>query len=120
MVAVLEIVTPAAVPVALATPAAPTTSAAMASALAIRVCMCLNIDLLLAVLRTQHLMRVLRASSFGGGTLSNSLHARVELHRARLTRGEGFFELPADVRQLRGQVGASHAVLGLHRELLHG
>src|SRR5262249_4548489 len=34
-------------------------------------------DLLLAVLRTQHLMRVLRASSFGGGTLpTHSTRAR--------------------------------------------
>src|SRR5262249_19123356 len=92
----------------------------MASALAIRVCMCLNIGPTPCCITDSALDA--RAARFllRGGNSYNSLHACAELDRARLTRGEGFLELPADMRQLRGQGGAAHSVLAFDHELLLG
>src|SRR5262245_44974963 len=89
----------------------------MASAPAIRFCMCLNITAYsLLCFRTGTVQRVPCASPFWGGTVE-SLHSRFELDRARLTRRQRLLELPADVRNLFRRGRASHSVLALDHEL---
>src|SRR5262245_60383201 len=93
----------------------------MASALAIRFCMCLNITAY-SLLCYRRLSTSARAARFllWGGTGVGSLHASPELHRARLARRDRFLELPADVRDLFRGGGAQRAVLALDHELVLG